>query len=164
MRFRKLRIAFSVGCGIFCVLLIVLWARSYCWQEYFCGWVSKYRTVESISWRGWISISSGKYDPKYALVGQLPTCEVSEISTQADRTFDTSRLQVPSSGWKWEHYSRAFDSRRTIVVPSWFPVLLTATIAGIPWLSTVSRFSLRTLLIATTLVAVVLGLIVWLSR
>ena len=29
MRFRKLRIAWSVGCGIACVLLIVLWVRSY---------------------------------------------------------------------------------------------------------------------------------------
>jgi hypothetical protein len=29
MRFRKLQIAWSLGCGIACVLLIVLWAQSY---------------------------------------------------------------------------------------------------------------------------------------
>src|SRR3954467_11232338 len=29
MTFRKLRIAWSVGCGIACVLLIALWIRSY---------------------------------------------------------------------------------------------------------------------------------------
>ena len=29
MRFRKLRIAWSVVCGVACVLLIVLWVRSY---------------------------------------------------------------------------------------------------------------------------------------
>ena len=29
MKFRKLRIAWSVGCGIACVLLAVLWVRSY---------------------------------------------------------------------------------------------------------------------------------------
>jgi len=29
MRFRKLRIAWSVGCGLACVLLIALWVRSY---------------------------------------------------------------------------------------------------------------------------------------
>src|SRR4051812_24381488 len=28
MRFRKLRIAWSVGCGLACVLLIALWVRS----------------------------------------------------------------------------------------------------------------------------------------
>src|SRR6476620_7609681 len=33
MRFRKLRIAWSVMCGIACVLLIVLWVRSYWWSE-----------------------------------------------------------------------------------------------------------------------------------
>jgi hypothetical protein len=32
MRFRKLRIAFSVTCGIACVLLIAMWVRSYYWS------------------------------------------------------------------------------------------------------------------------------------
>ena len=32
MRFRKLRIAFSATCLIACVLLIVLWVRSYWWM------------------------------------------------------------------------------------------------------------------------------------
>src|SRR6476661_3879782 len=34
MRFRKLRIAWSVFCGIACVLLIVLWVRSYWVRDY----------------------------------------------------------------------------------------------------------------------------------
>ena len=33
MRFRKLRIAWSVGWGIACVLLIVLWVRSYWYKD-----------------------------------------------------------------------------------------------------------------------------------
>jgi hypothetical protein len=33
MKFRKLRIAFSVTCLIACVLLIVLWVRSYWWSD-----------------------------------------------------------------------------------------------------------------------------------
>jgi hypothetical protein len=49
----------------------------------------------------------------------------------------------------------------TLILPHWFPVLLFATFAAIPWLVP-RRFSLRTLLIATTLVAAVLGLAVWL--
>jgi hypothetical protein len=48
--------------------------------------------------------------------------------------------------------------------PHWFVVLLFTTLAAAPWLFKICwRFSLRTLLIATTLVAVVLGLIVWLQ-
>src|SRR4051794_10959899 len=35
MRFRKLRIAWSVMCLIACVLLIVLWVRSYWWADVF---------------------------------------------------------------------------------------------------------------------------------
>ena len=51
-----------------------------------------------------------------------------------------------------------------------FPVMMTVTLASLPWLSLVPwngipwRFSLRTLLIVTTLVAVILGLGVWLAR
>jgi hypothetical protein len=33
MRFRKLRIAWSVCCAIACVLLIALWERSYSWSD-----------------------------------------------------------------------------------------------------------------------------------
>ena len=50
-------------------------------------------------------------------------------------------------------------------IPIWLTVLVTAILASAPWRWTVERrFSLRTLLIATTLVAVGLGLIVWMTR
>ena len=47
-------------------------------------------------------------------------------------------------------------------VPYWAAFFVAAFFIAIPWMRT--RFSLRTLLIATTLIAVVLGLIVVLSR
>ena len=43
--------------------------------------------------------------------------------------------------------------------PYWLPIMLTGVFATIPWLRL--RFSLRTLLIVTTLVALALGLVVW---
>ena len=51
-----------------------------------------------------------------------------------------------------------------ILVPYWFPVMLTASLPspGYTWMQ--SKFSLRTLLIATTLIAVVLGLVVAFGR
>jgi hypothetical protein len=49
-------------------------------------------------------------------------------------------------------------------IPHWIPVLLTAVFAAAPWVQRSKRFSLRTLLIATTLVAVVLGLVVYAAR
>jgi asparagine N-glycosylation enzyme membrane subunit Stt3 len=47
------------------------------------------------------------------------------------------------------------------MVPFWFLAFVSATTAVLPWLPWIKwRFTLRTMLIATTLVAVVLGLIV----
>jgi hypothetical protein len=43
----------------------------------------------------------------------------------------------------------------------WLPVLITAIFASVPWIHRLKHFSLRTLLIATSLIAVVLGLVVY---
>ena len=48
--------------------------------------------------------------------------------------------------------------------PYWFAVLLATGFAAFGMQKLTWRFSLRTMLIATTLVAVGLGLIVWLTR
>jgi hypothetical protein len=47
-------------------------------------------------------------------------------------------------------------------MPYWFVIAVTTVTAAAPWAR--DRFSLRTLFIATTLVAVVLGVIVWAVR
>ena len=109
---RYLRIAFSATCLIACVLLIVLWVRSYlCWDEF--------------------TLNNG----------------VTNFGSKGD-TLHWFHSAVP-----------IYDTWWVAVVP----YLLAAATAGaasiVPWMRW--RFSLRTLLIATTLVAVVLGLAVW---
>jgi hypothetical protein len=148
MRFRKLRIAWSVACGIACVLLVVLWVRSY-W------WVDSIETRKTPTF--WVVASS-----RGALgVGYNPL-----VYPVADRD------------WKFESYSPDYNEQMpvhsflgfyihhlqgeaAIVVPHWSLVLFTAVIAPLPWIRWSTQFSLRTLLIATTLVAVVLGLLVY---
>jgi hypothetical protein len=49
------------------------------------------------------------------------------------------------------------------IIPIWFPVMIASIVAVAPWIKYRPRFSLRTLLIATTLIAVVLGVVVWSS-
>jgi hypothetical protein len=63
--------------------------------------------------------------------------------------------------WAWtpprffqRNYLESFD------VPYWMPTIAATTFAMLPWISWPNRFSLRTLLIATTLVAVLLGIII----
>jgi hypothetical protein len=51
-----------------------------------------------------------------------------------------------------------------ILVPIWLPVLLTALLGVAPWIKWSRKFGLRTLLISTTFLAVVLGMIAWLDR
>jgi hypothetical protein len=51
------------------------------------------------------------------------------------------------------------NPNNAVVVPHWFGILPLAGLTALPWLPW--RFSLRTLLIATTLVAILLGLIVY---
>jgi hypothetical protein len=51
-----------------------------------------------------------------------------------------------------------------IYLPDWFAILTVSALSAVPWIRWSKRFSLRTLLIATTLVAVVLGAIVYAVR
>ena len=52
-----------------------------------------------------------------------------------------------------------------VALPYWFAVFVSATSASAPWLSRLEwRFSLRTLLIAITLIALGLGMVAWLTR
>jgi hypothetical protein len=53
---------------------------------------------------------------------------------------------------------------RFTVLPYSSLVLLSATFATVPWIRWSKRFTLRTLLIATTLVAVILGAIVYAAK
>jgi hypothetical protein len=119
MRFRKLRIAWSVFCGIACVLLIVLWVRSY-----------------SGTYEGWHTLTRFPNGPTYFY-----------------DSFE-GRLRITTPQY-WE--ARAFS------ISHWMCVTVFVGLVCLPWLRWSNRFSLRTLLIATTLVAVVLGLAVWLS-
>jgi hypothetical protein len=143
MRFRKLRIAWSVFWGLACVVLIVLWVRSYRYgdrlrTENFTHEDSQKRLYVVQSGRGFVRLSVAKQDAR----GEWA------ISYRPSKLFGLGLSRTNSS--------------TTVNVPYWFPMIVSAAMAFTPWVNW--RFSLRTLLIATTLVAVVLGLIAWSIR
>jgi hypothetical protein len=149
MTFRKLRIAWSVAWGIVAVLLCVMWARSY-WIESFCEWSSKSRNYGVHSHAGVVLPGRAMFFsvPFKFHWGERPARKWSS-ATSAPR---------PKIGMSIHVYDRSW---LLMVSYGWF-VIATVVAAGAPWTSFVPKFSLRALLIATTLVAVVLGLIVWL--
>jgi hypothetical protein len=150
--FRYLRIAFSATCGILCLLLIVLWIRSYWWQDTVIYASSATTGLAIQSWHGTCRQMNyvGALDP-YATPAPLGWSRNSlYIGMPPEISFETSPFyKLPSGFFRigmsyWQ-------------VPHWFLFLLSAAFAGVPWIF--HRFSLRTLLIAVTLVAVVLGAI-----
>ena len=56
MKYRKLRIAWSVVWGILCVLLIVLWVRGYSTADGFAGMLGQ-QGIMAHSDKGWLRAS-----------------------------------------------------------------------------------------------------------
>jgi hypothetical protein len=142
MRFRQLRIAWSVFWGLAAVLLIVLWVRSY-WAGDSLVW-NHGRRVAVASMHGQIRVATWNiFLPGGSLFQWLP------VGTMSDGIgpwfFGTSREGI------------------LVIAPHRLPIAVLALFAAIPWIPCSNRFTLRTLLIATTVVAVVLGLEVYFS-
>jgi hypothetical protein len=150
MRFRKLRIAYSVTCAIACALLVVLWVRSYRWVDV----VDVSNWYETYSIHGEVLVLN--YDP-----------EIAYGEPWSHDQYATSRIP---GGWRNTGTTLGFKitdspAGKSILFPYWFPISVLA-LAGfaascglLDW-----RFGLRTLLIAITLLAVVLGLVVWATK
>jgi hypothetical protein len=134
-KFRKLRIAWSVMCGILCVLLIMLWMRSY-------------TTLDQIAVRANITSTQGRI-----YIGESFKGTGSPLTLFSNDLFGspvyviTGRLNLRPVG-------------SGIVIPLYSLVIISAALAAAAWLPW--HFSLRTLLIATALMALGFGLIVWL--
>jgi hypothetical protein len=184
MRFRKLRIAWSAMCGIACVLLIALWVRSYWWQDLYFSGVSPSRHFGGSE----LTTSVGTYEGMlYVWHGHSENLGINgggELNWQVGSNtgvlwrlgaYDLKLVNNTKSNWATSHSDTSHLSRQfqwntssngdtLVCVAQWFPILCAALAAILPWFRWSKRFSLRTLLIATTLVAVVLGLIVYAAR
>jgi hypothetical protein len=143
MGFRKLRIAWSVAWGAVAALLCVLWVWSYWSTERMdipVPTTDKALTIASFP--GAVGVRYGSFTNRSARPWDLI------IRPSKPYWSDRSKLGV---------YYKADAISFTVEFAYWLIALCAICTSAMPRL----RFSLRTLLIATTLVAVVLGLIVW---
>jgi hypothetical protein len=146
MKHRKLRIAWSASSGIVAVLLVTLWVLSYWRSDVVCVPGSPSTTVWAI--RGVINVSHIPQDS-------------SSPSSSGHTSFSPyihskDRPEPPS--WQLEVGPTRSGNIYCLAFPIWSVLVLFVLASAAPWLRW--HFRLRTLLIATTLVAVGLGLIV----
>jgi hypothetical protein len=150
---RHSRIAWSVMCGTVCVLMLVLWVRSWSWQDH-CGYAfGEYQDLSCISVNGLLRVDWGE-DPfadfaaSGAFVNSDEMCEI-----YSDDEVPTAHFRLDAD---WDYV--------IVEVPHWFVIVLLAVIGTLPWWRWSRRFSLRTLLIATTVVAVGIGVAVMILK
>jgi hypothetical protein len=152
---RSIKIAFSAVCGMACVLLCVLWVRSYTalesWQGEILG-----RAVHIQSARGRLILYGlpSVNERGYFRVPLKNIGETTELSRPVLGSRTRSKVLGKAAPLSTVHYL-------WLVLPM---VLVTALPLALAASRTSLRFSLRTLLIATTLIAMVLGLVIWASR
>jgi hypothetical protein len=184
MKFRKLRITISVVCAIACVLLIALWVRSNNTFDRLGIILSKERVLVLVSNAGHLSAVVVSYHPDMGMGGfdygpLVPPRPEFANTSWPGRTFagfgwisETEYDFVPNypAQAKWQHLNlreRSWTENATgLIIPTWVLVLppFCLGIACAFGCLVPRRISLRTLLIATTLVAVLLGLIIFLSK
>jgi len=155
---RYLRIAVTVLSLTACVLMLALWMDSYRSVRFLN---TRYYRLQLMagSFRGAVGIdvntnqtSSGP-GTKPMVYWHFST----HPSSKRNHGLVTDRLRVISFlGFRWVCTANSYEAD----LPFWFLTLLPAATSALPWIHWSRRFSLRTLLIATTLVALALGLVV----
>jgi hypothetical protein len=144
MRFRKLRIAWSLVWGLIAVLLIVLWMRSFWWADNF-GYQGATAARSVVSQSGWMYAGELYLNQSRGWrIGSTPVTDPIDLRRQFAVAY--------------------FDERPRFVCiafPHWLLSLTLTLIAVAPWLSW--HYRIGTLLIITTFAAAMLGLITWAS-
>ena len=142
LKYRKLRIGFSAVCAITCVLMIAFWFRRYRRNEVTA--VIRNSTAISVASRdGRLFLSVERMPVKNTLIVNSNPIKV-------------RRPQALFQSFLWHNRPPAFIH---FAIPYWLPALLSLVLAGLTWVGWSTRFSLRTLFIATTLLAIALGFI-----
>jgi hypothetical protein len=152
IRFRKTRIVWSVVWGVACLLLVVLWVRSSSILDVLQVRISSADVLALGSAEGvcYLSKFPSNTEPKLWRIGYLEMDVYFQGRTSA---------RLPPFG-----VNRWTPSHGVVTVPHWTASLFFAMVAAAPWHKWPTQFSLRTLLIITTLVGLGLGLIVYAAR
>jgi hypothetical protein len=151
IRYRKLRIAWSVLCGIACLLLIVLWVRSYTIRDS-AFWPRTKLGIEINSMQGHVVL----------FIAFQPFTGGEQFKIRHEKITPNDEMRVKRGILGFFYYPQ--PQAISIHIHFWFLTLSAAAAAIALWVQWSRQFTLRSLLLATALIAVVLGLAVWFSR
>jgi hypothetical protein len=153
MKYRKLRIAWSVAWGVVCVVVVAQWVQSY---YIFIQWAGK-RSGTSLFMA---SSAFGRLSFGYHRdAGQDNVWLINYFRTNNLPAGLHRSRQIPSQlGITWQ------PGHAGVHAPHGFAVILAGILAAAPAFSWSRRFSLRTMLIGMTLLAVGLSFMVWILR
>lgn len=170
---RYIRRLAAIASFALCALAVILWIRSYRWSDAasICYASGQSRTIsgQRIPVNRFLSATTAPdvlafhYEPAFILPPML--------SLRPARTGIDFYSSEVTDEWWWDDermFSFAYKTRPlgglTVAVPFWFLTLLAAAAGALLWKDRPYRFTLRGALVATTFVAIVLGLGAALSR
>jgi hypothetical protein len=159
MRRRLLNIA-SIVCFVMCVALMGMWVRSY---YYWSNWEIKTNSglLQLGLDRGLISYTGlhpiASQADVIALLKDIPQ-GITFVTAPVDPTTDAA-FRATSRGFAFYRQTWGIDA----YAPIWSLILVFAGISSLPLLPYARRFTLRSLFIAMTFLAMVLGMIAWLD-
>ena len=161
--FRHWRIQVTLICFTLLLAVIVFWVRSYSWDDA-VTW-----TYRGANYLRAVSINGDVYFGRMILPSS---------PTKRDQSWEmfSSQLGPNLKNDLWSHLKTksrieflgfhvfVSDKLNFVSMPYWFISIFLALLCGLPWYWRRFNFSLRTFLIAFTVLAVLLGLIGWLTR
>ena len=124
IRFRKLRIAWSILCGIACVLILGFWFRSYFYEDH-CYVIILQSGAEVDAASGQVHFDFGTWEGHGAFI--LPVTFGWDIGSATD-VFGQFQNDT---AWDFEY--EAINSW-SVHAPHWFLALLFAVLAALPWI------------------------------
>jgi hypothetical protein len=156
MKHRKLRIAWSVAWGIVAVLLIALWVRSY-WRTDILRLSTRQSVYSYLACYGEIGVAIDWSPGSPSFPGGSGKSVFFDSSAKMNSWEpDEGHPLMNLCGFRLRNYLLNTYMRRvfTFSLPFWFAFLACLLFAMLPVVRWSMHFSIRTLLIITTLIAI----------
>jgi hypothetical protein len=164
MKHRKLRIAWSVAWGVVAVLLVVLWVRSYYRtdivriraQKSICSYLAAYGEIG-------LDVAIDRSPGGFTFPGDTGKTLLFDSSAKMNSWEpDQGHPLMNLCGFRLRNYLLNSGKRRVFdfSLPFWFAFFACAAFATFPSIRWSMHFSIRTMLVVTTLVAIGVAFVV----